>query len=250
MTQLISRLLTFLLIPSFSLYSLDIPVVTIQPHSINTTQMLPDDYIFTYDDVLDLIEELEEGDLEKRCSFDELARINQFLARLAAAGRLPDTNSEELERDINELLINSYEDTFSFAPSTAYNYLMAPAFFSSYGEISLCKGWFHKTWDQTKHFTKKHKKAILIGVAIVVAVVVVVGVAAAVSAGAAAAAGAAASDSGEDTLQARITTQPHLPLSKRLCKRASPHLKKMGSKVLFSKRSRFKQPKRIGHSEK
>lgn len=169
MTRLLFRLLTFLLVPSVALYSIDTPAVTIQIQSVNGANLpLPNDYLFSYDDILDLIEELEEGNLERRCTAGELSRINQLLACLARAGILPDASSQELERDIEDLLTDSHENAFSRAPTTHYSYVLTPAFLSGHSEILLCKkGWFHKTWDQSKKFVKKHKKAILIGIAVV-----------------------------------------------------------------------------------
>ncbi len=55
----------------------------------------------SYDDILNLLKELEEGDLEKRSTPAQLERINCFLANLAMQGSLHDNHEEEaiLERD-------------------------------------------------------------------------------------------------------------------------------------------------------
>ena len=152
----------------------------------------------SYDDILHLIEDLESGELEKRCSEADLERVNHFFANLARQGVLPNEMEEAfvLENDIQELLYgedNSYEYPFSFDEEN--DYLLIPAFLYGQGEVVLCKSWIHKKWDQAKHFVKKHKKAIIIAAAAVVAAAVVVGIVAAVSAASAAAAGAAASGS-------------------------------------------------------
>ncbi|MGE5196788.1 MAG: hypothetical protein ACM3JI_05605, partial [Anaerolineae bacterium] len=147
---------------------------------------------FSYDDVLDLIEELEEGDLEKRCSAEEIERINNFIVELARHGILPNDVYEEfvLENDIEELL---HGDELLFSLAYGEDYVLAPAIFYEQGDIVLCKSWFKKKWDQVKKFVKKHKTAILIGAAVVVATTVVICAVAAASTAAAAGA-AAASD--------------------------------------------------------
>lgn len=194
MNRLFLRLMALLLIPSVMLCSLDIPIAHVCAPLVNTSAIDGlDDYLFSYDDVLHLIKEIEEGDLEERCTLEQLEKINQFLVRLARAGLLPDVSKEELEQDIEELLVNPSADSFSLAPCIAYNYAMVPAVCFSYGEVVLCKSWCKKAWKHTKKFVKKHKEAILIGVAVVVAAAVVACVVSAASA-AAAVAGAAGSD--------------------------------------------------------
>jgi hypothetical protein len=154
----------------------------------------------SYDDVLHLIDDLEDGELEKKCSQADLERINHFLAKLATQGILPNEAEEEfvLKNDIQELLQgedNPYD--YVFWLGWGNDYFIAPAVLCGHGEIVLCTSWIKKKWDQTRKFVKKHKKAIIIGAAVVVAAVIVVGVVAAASAGAAAGAAAAGSDKGE-----------------------------------------------------
>ena len=161
-----------------------------------------DYFSLTYDDILSFLEDLESGELEKRCAIEDLQWINPFLASLAREGMLPGETeyNQEIERDIQELLLGDNDlDEKLLSLGSDDRYMFIPTVFNSYGEVILCKkGWWHKRWDSTKKFTKKHKKAVIIATAVVVAVVAVVtvvGVAAAVPAAGAAAAGAAASGS-------------------------------------------------------
>ncbi|MGE5196202.1 MAG: hypothetical protein ACM3JI_02605, partial [Anaerolineae bacterium] len=198
--RILSVFLLLLLIPSLIIYpQAEVSAITDQAKAnalekkFAEAQLRAEDQLpFSYDDVLDLIEELEEGDLEKRCSLQELERINDFIAVLARHGIFPNDAYEEfvLENDIEELL-HGDEPLFSFAYGE--DYVLVPAVFYGQGEIVLCKSWFKKKWDQVKKFVKKHKTAILIGAAVVVATTVVICALAATSTAAAAGA-AAASD--------------------------------------------------------
>src|SRR3990167_5451627 len=110
----------------------------------------------SYDDVLELLEEIESETLDD-CSKEEIQQINQLLAFLAEQGILPHETGQTiaaLQFDINALI----------NPALLYeNY-----------NAFLCKSWIKKSWDHTRHFVKHHKKEILIGAAIVVAVAVTV----------------------------------------------------------------------------
>lgn len=211
-SRFLSHSVPFFVIPSLILYpQVEIPAITIQTHQTSSTptdavRMQAD--LFTYDDVLDLIEELEEGELEKRCSIDQLDRINYFLALFAKHGLLPNEMHEEsiLENDIQELL-DVRSDVLS--PYLWNIHSTSPAIYYFDGkDIVLCKSWIHKKWDQTKKFVKKHKKALIIGAAVVVAAAVVVGVVAAISSASIAAAGAAASGEESDDTNVPPPSQP------------------------------------------
>jgi hypothetical protein len=172
--------------------------------------------LLSYDNVINLIGDLEDGELEKRCNEGDLERINHFLANLAAQGVLPNEPEEEfiLQNDIQELLHGEESPyQYSFSLGQGNDYVIIPGIFYGQEEIVLCKSWIQKKWEQTKKFVKKHKKAIIIGAVVVVATVVVVGVVAAASAAGAAAAGAAASGSDsdkdeKDKLKAKDEQQP------------------------------------------
>ncbi len=153
------------------------------------------EHSYTYDDILDLLDELEEGDLEQYYTIEELDQISEFVAHLAINGLLPGDFNEAraLPTNIQDLLSDS---EFQYAYSSGENdyiYLMDS------GEVILCKSWISKKWKKAKKFVKKHKKAIIIGVAVVVGVALVVGSVAALSTAAAVGAGAAASDDSDKT---------------------------------------------------
>lgn len=180
------HLLLLLTIPSLVLYPVaDRPLIT-------TTS--PDkDYLFSFDDMLTLLDELETGELEKRCSPADVEHIAHFLTNLAIKGALPDESQYlALQQDIQEL--NACEYLFSFADEDGYDIV----FCNEQGEIILCKGWLKEKWDQARKFAKRHKKAILIGAAVVVATAAVIFAVAAASTAAAATAGVAASRSEKD----------------------------------------------------
>jgi len=154
----------------------------------------------TYDNIINLLDELESGELEKKCSVADLEQVNQFLALLAKEGVLP--GEADLEDDVKELL-EGEENPFEYHFLNGSNdYLTLPAVFngSEHGDVYLCKSWLKKKWKQTKKFVKDHKKEIIIGAVVVVAtVVIVVAVVGASSTGAAAIAGAAGAADSESS---------------------------------------------------
>ncbi len=58
----------------------------------------------SYDNIINLLDELENGDLEERCSPDELEALNCYIASLARQGMLSSEEDLTLEDDIQELL--------------------------------------------------------------------------------------------------------------------------------------------------
>ncbi|NGX45996.1 MAG: hypothetical protein K940chlam2_01177 [Chlamydiae bacterium] len=169
---------TFLLTPHTKLLATEhVPFGIASHRALNSENNL----LFSYDELMALIDDLESDRAPEDYSAEEIEAINRYLAGLALEGTLPGESTALLEQDIVTLL-----SPFEYAPpyyDRAYA-LMAP------GELTLCKGWLSESWDKTKTFVKEHKKEIIIGVAIVVAVTIVVIIVAA-SAGTAAAAGAA-----------------------------------------------------------
>ncbi len=159
-----------------------------------------------YDQILELLDEIESDDFEKKYSQEDLENITEYLIFLSREGLLPGEFEEaiELEEDIQELLQDKelYEPTgFSKNPQ---GYLVESGVFLLNSSFSITNCGFAKGWKKTKKFCKKHKKAIIIGAVIVVAVAAVtVAVVVATSTSAASAAGgatgavgAAVSDSG------------------------------------------------------
>ncbi|MFI5334208.1 MAG: tetratricopeptide repeat protein [Chlamydiales bacterium] len=150
----------------------------------------------SYDEILTLLSEMESGELEERCSPEDLENVAMYISYLAVQGVLP--NEVELScalgSDIQDVLFQEsspYVYARSFDLGT--DYVLVPAL-PGERNVILCKSWLHKKWDQVKKFAKKHKKEIIIGAAVVVAAATVVGIVTAVTAGGAAAAGAAATD--------------------------------------------------------
>ena len=159
----------------------------------------------TYDETLQLLEDLESGELEKKYSALELERINEYFALLAKEGCLPGEVEEEkiLEEDSYDLFYgedNAFQLAYYLDGGNEYTIMPAILYNHSNYDVIQC-GKISKAWKKTKKFVSKHKKEIIIG-AIVVVAVAVVAVAvissstAATVAGAAGAAGAVASDSG------------------------------------------------------
>ncbi len=185
--------------PSVALYPQShTPQTTFQVKKVNFEEkQITRDYVLSYDEILHLLDQIESGELEAKCSDEQVANIANFVALLAKEGVLPDNSPESLslDDDIEDLLNgedNIYEDAVSFVTPGEYQYMIVPAVLYGNGEVVLCKSWVQKQWKHVKKFAKKHKKALIIGAAVVVAAaVVVVAVAAASSAAAAGAAGAA-----------------------------------------------------------
>lgn len=150
-----------------------------------------------FDEFLNLIDELESGELEKRYTQDDFEKMVGMLANVARQGLLPNASDESriLEEDIEELLnpFYSYADTF----------------FYDQGEVILCRNWAEKKWHQAKKFLRKHRKAILIGAAVVVAAAIAVCAVAAAST--AAAIGAAAASSDEEKEETECPHDTHTP---------------------------------------
>jgi hypothetical protein len=193
----LSKFILLLLIPILILYPEAEVLASINHVPQHTIDVQNDAYepSFTYDDILDLLDELECDEPEEEYSLEELRDINNFIALLARQGVLPHETFEReaIENDIEELL-NESEALFDYQCASFYedDYSINLAIFSGKRDIFLCKSWASKQWHQTKKFVKKHKKAIIIGAAVVVAATVVVCAVVAVSSAAAVAAVGAA----------------------------------------------------------
>jgi hypothetical protein len=152
------------------------------------------DWFFSYDQILKLIDDLDNGKLEKSYSVEELEQINHFFIHLAKHGIVSDDEYEQsiLENDVEELL-DPYDLGYHFDYKNSYEII--PAIFDNQQEFILCKSWASKKWKKTKKFVKDHKKEILIGGAVVVAAsaIIICATATAPVAGVAALAGAATS---------------------------------------------------------
>ena len=146
------------------------------------------------DDVLRLMEDLESGELEKRCSPADFDRIKHFFIAMVRQGILPHEDSTSLEEEIEELL--SEEENFCSARWNG-EISLVPAI-AHYGQegLFLQTGFFSKTYKKVVKFVKNHKKGVIItAVAVVVGgAVIYIAVAGSTAAGTAlaTAAGAAA----------------------------------------------------------
>ncbi len=162
----------------------------------------------TYDEIIQMLDDLESGELERKYPPEQLERVNEYLATLAREGILPNEFDEEtdLEEDSYDLLYGE-DSGFQLACylESSSEYMIIPAVMNGYSGYNIVQcGKISKAWKKTKKFCKKHKKAIIIGAVVVVAVAAVtVAVVVSTSAGAASAAstavgaaGAAASGSG------------------------------------------------------
>lgn len=167
--------------------------------------LFTNDFLSSYDNILNFIQKLESGALDDAYTEEELEQIINFVVMLARQGILPDGTNKEiiLENDIEELLQeeeNPYEYSFSFSIDKG-EYLIIPALSTGREDVILC-GWIKKKIKKVKKFVKEHAAEIIIGTIVVVAVVVVVvttaGAAAPVAA-AAAGAGASASASSSES---------------------------------------------------
>ncbi|MES2344906.1 MAG: hypothetical protein V4494_03085 [Chlamydiota bacterium] len=227
-------------VPSTALYpQFNTPIITIEAHDTAQEFSQKDD-LLSYDDVLNLIDALENGELEKTCTDADLEKINHFLANLAQQGLLPDEIEEgfALENDVQELLYgenNLYEYALSF--NYKDDYTIASTAFNKQEEILLCKSWIAKKWNQTKKFVKKHRKAILIGAAVAVAAVVIIcAVAAASTAGAvAAAAGAAGAATSESDKEKNEPIEQNPAISSLSTPEVSPILAAINETSMLKK---------------
>lgn len=142
-------------------------------------------HLVTYDDVLELLNEIESGVAEKKYRKKDLKRIDHFLAYLVDQGKLPNSNLA-LNIDIQDLLSSE----MNFGSEACF--IGLPLLFSDFW---ACK---------TKNFIKKYKKEIIIGAIVVItATVIVIGVIMAPPVGAAVLASAGAAASSGATLSKR-----------------------------------------------
>lgn len=163
---------------------------------------------FKYDDIVQYLSELENGNFEGFCSIKEHEAINSWLINMALAGTASDDidAQAELRDSIEELsgLDSDYELSY-FNGRCEYDIMLLPIPHSTFIEGYLCKGWLAKKWRKTKDFIKEHKKEILIGAACIIGVAVVA-VAVSYSVGAAAATAAASMASPDKDKESSITS--------------------------------------------
>ncbi len=160
-------------------------MIALMPFSfVHAEEIFPPIFIFSnpefikwkapknYDQILELLDEIESDDFEKKYSQEDLQNITEYLIFLAREGLLPGEFKEalELEEDIEELLQGRdlYESTgFSKNPQ---GYLFESRVFYLNSSFSITNCGFGKCWKKTKKFVKKHKTAIIVGTVVVLAV--------------------------------------------------------------------------------
>ncbi|MBS0622463.1 MAG: hypothetical protein JSR80_05860 [Verrucomicrobia bacterium] len=123
-----------------------------------------------YDQLLQFLDRIEAGTLPMSKTGD-LRETALIVATLARQGMLPGETEEniELENDIKSLLEdNPYENCWGFADSNEYS--IVPALFCGEGEMLLCRSWVGRGWSKVRHFVRKHKKVLIIGIAVALAV--------------------------------------------------------------------------------
>ncbi|MFZ4673934.1 MAG: tetratricopeptide repeat protein [Chlamydiia bacterium] len=122
----------------------------------------------TYDNIANMIEQIESGELEKHASLEDLERINEFLIFLTRQGVLPGTEMA-LEESIERLLYGQ-EHPFELADPFAFtnDYFVSPTVYQDRGEIVLC-GFLKKFWKKTKAFIKENKTLVWVGAGVTAA---------------------------------------------------------------------------------
>lgn len=89
--------------PSVALYPQShTPQTTFQVKKVNFEEkQITRDYVLSYDEILHLLDQIESGELEAKCSDEQVANIANFVALLAKEGVLPDNSPESLSlRDV------------------------------------------------------------------------------------------------------------------------------------------------------
>ena len=169
--------------------------------SLSQPQM-KDLHLMSFDEILNLLDEIETGELEKKCSFEDLERISGFLALLAKEG----AESKESILYENIAILTHIPDF----------------------EIVLCGDWWSSSWKNTKAFVANHKKEIITGAVIVVAVVTIATIATVVGTTAASAAAASAVaavadglESEKDQYKTASTSPPEMPAAEIAVNNAS-----------------------------
>ena len=114
--MLYSKLFSLSILSVCSLVLISYPIECAALENAVSKQM-PSTLSFTYDDVLDILDLIENEDLEEYAEEEDLERIIHFLIFLSRQGVLPGDEAEQLEKDILEFMgddFDSYanEDTF------------------------------------------------------------------------------------------------------------------------------------------
>jgi len=138
-------------------------------------QFLPKTIFFTYDNLLEFIDEVENGD-EDNYTPQKYKKMLDAIVALARAGvdETDPSNKIELEHDIEILTNNSSSLRFSKSFEDS-SYIIVPEKDDGQSQFEVINcSWLgkklSKKWKHVKHFCKKHKKALIVGGAIVLVV--------------------------------------------------------------------------------
>ncbi len=82
--------------PTMLVYPQYTPITFQVQRVSNEEQRTEKDYILSYDDMLRLLDEIESGELENKCTPEELEKVKHFVAFLAKEGVLPNNSEESL----------------------------------------------------------------------------------------------------------------------------------------------------------
>lgn len=128
----------------------------------------------TYNEIVQMLWDLESGELERRYPLSELEKINAYIIALAREGILPYDFEEEsrLDEDIYDLIHgkdNATQLIHDLEYSQGYTFVPAVIWGETGYDLVQC-GKVSRAWKKTKKFCKKHKTSLIIGGVIVIAV--------------------------------------------------------------------------------
>ena len=93
-----------------------------------------------YDDIIQMIDDLESGKLERRYSPMQLEKVNNYIATLAKEGILPNEFEEEyrLKEDTYDLM-HGEDSAFQLMCylKNSYEYMIIPAVLNGYSEYNI-----------------------------------------------------------------------------------------------------------------
>lgn len=113
-------------------------------------QLVENLHLLTYDEILHLLDEIESGELEKKCSFSNWEKITHFLFTLANAG-FQGQGAEFEATDLEQI----------YALANDQSYIISHTVYYGDGDMFYSKTSCASAWQNTKDFCQKHKTAII-----------------------------------------------------------------------------------------
>ena len=150
--------------------------------------------VLSYDEIIELINKVESGELEQRDSDKERCQVNKILALLAKAGGVFDEDEEQCFQNTIASLLDTPTDGSNFQfqigdlPGLICDINSLEPFKYKIDGTQICDtfllndfdqclytpcGWAGNAWKKTKKFLAKYKTEIIIGAAVVVAAVII-----------------------------------------------------------------------------